>query len=309
MAATAIPLSPDLEWPHRIRSVAFLAMGKRQPALMEAEEAVRLAPADPMTHAALANARLARRQFRAATESAKTVLSLAPNALEGHELQARIAFSQRRWQEAEARYRKALSLDPLNWVLMNDLGLALRHLGRKREAIEALENAAKLNPRAKLAQDNLFQHVGGFVVNRILYLLYALLGIAIAISLSTWLKRSFDAGNPVVFSVMVLYVVVGVVGSFVTTERRKRTLSRVTQTFIDVRARRNVRGKGLYRFAWFMGAYVIFAGGMAAVALLNNGALFFLTLAAWSVGWWPGRGCGAEGFRRGSRLGAGVSGC
>src|SRR5262245_40137391 len=55
-------------------------------------------------------------------------------------------FEQHLWAEALAELRVATAINPYNPVWLHNLGLALDHLGRHEEAIEAYEQALAIDP-------------------------------------------------------------------------------------------------------------------------------------------------------------------
>lgn len=288
MARSAIAVAPNAEWPHRIRSLTLRAMRKRKEALDEAQQAVRLEPELAVAHAVLGMMQLANRKFDEATRSAEDVIRLGPELVEGHALLADIALARHRWRDAETLYHRALAIEPDNWALMNNLGLALKRLGRRREAVEAFENAARLNPRAELARNNLFSNARDFLVNRPLYVALAIVSLAPIVSIRTWLRAQWDANNPWLIASLYAYVIGMLVVVFWSERQRKRTLSQTTQNFYAVQARRMVRGKGLFRFAWMMGAYLIALAGMLLTVFLGSGVFFLVALAVaiiWLVIW------------------------
>jgi Tfp pilus assembly protein PilF len=89
-------------------------------------------------------------RFQKATE-------LDPNYAEAHMNVGVTLAEAARWQEAVAAYRRALALPtlPTPHVAYQNLGLALYHLKRYREAEEALRVALRLDPQMGVAYYNL----------------------------------------------------------------------------------------------------------------------------------------------------------
>lgn len=286
MARSAIGLAPDAEWPHRVRSIALRAMRKRRDSLAEAREAVRLAPTQALPLVALGLAQLDNRKFDEATRSAEAAVRLSPETVEGHALLADIAFVRRRWRDAEPLYRQALAIEPNNWILMNNFGVTLTHLRRKREAIAIFEDAARLDPRARLPQQNLFRLAGKLLINRPLYVILGLVGLAVAISLNTWLRAAWDANNPWLIGAVVLYLF-GFLGVVYLSERsRKRRFSPTTQNFYTAEKRRIWRQRGLTGF--FIGSLLIVVVVLGATVMLDVAAISLVVVPAvlaWMAAW------------------------
>ena len=286
MARSAIGIAPEMEWPHRVRSLALRAMRKRRDALSEAQEAVRLAPNHAVVLAALGVMQLENRKFDEATRSAQAAVRLSPETVEGHALLADIAFARRRWREAEPLYRQALAIEPNNWALMNNFGVTLTHLGRKPEAMEIFEKAVRLDPRAGLPQQNLFRLARKLLVNRPLYVILGLLSLTVVISINTWLRAAWDANNPWLIGGLVLYIF-GFLGVAYLSERsRKRRFSPTTHNFYTAEQRRIWRQRGLTGF--FIGAFLIVVAVMAVTVVLDVGAVSLVVVPAvlaWIAAW------------------------
>lgn len=83
-------------------------------------------------------------------------LSLAPESAAVRNLMGVVALKRRRFKEAEQHLRRALELEPQNYEVINNLGLAVsRRRGRRREAIDLFTRAAELHPGAGAAESNL----------------------------------------------------------------------------------------------------------------------------------------------------------
>jgi tetratricopeptide (TPR) repeat protein len=129
-ATTAIELDPERDLPHRQASIASSRRGLHRQAIAHAEEAVRLAPAEPAGFLALARALLrAKRDLCRARRSAIEAMVMAPDFAEAHLVFGMIAAAEREDAAAEAALRRALTLDPANVSARNELArLSLRRL-------------------------------------------------------------------------------------------------------------------------------------------------------------------------------------
>jgi len=162
-AARAVSVDPEDEWPHRLLSVALHENGKRRAALQAAREAVRLGPNVPEALFTLVQAQLACRRRLEAVATAQHLTTVAPGEVLTHRALGDIAMARRDWGGAEMHLRRAVARDPESYVALNNLGLVLHHLGRDREAIERFHEAARANPAAGEARGNLIGAVRRFL--------------------------------------------------------------------------------------------------------------------------------------------------
>ena len=142
---------------------ALVQTGQFKAALNAARLAQQIQPTSPRVLQMLAEAQLALNQPAEAAETTTRIIELAPNSAGGYDLRGRIASSRKHYADAEVDFREALRLEPGNWALYNNLGVALRHLKRDKEAIEALAKAAAINPNARVVRRNLFGATTGYI--------------------------------------------------------------------------------------------------------------------------------------------------
>jgi tetratricopeptide (TPR) repeat protein len=153
----AIELGPDLEWPHRLASVAELGLGNVPRAIAAARESVRLAP-----HLAAAHAQLGcalgkgdRGMHQEAAREAERAVTLAP-ADAGILVMAGNAALSMRWDWlAEQRFANALALDPTRTDALNNLSLVRLRGGSPVAAAAGFSKAAALDPARDLHRRNL----------------------------------------------------------------------------------------------------------------------------------------------------------
>ncbi|MGH9754607.1 MAG: tetratricopeptide repeat protein [Blastocatellia bacterium] len=154
-AEIAIHNEPWNEWGHRLRGLSLLRIGRKSEALASAEEAVRLAPYLQQTLCLLTEAQIANQRLSEARQTALRAREIAPEAPESHLALALVAGEYKSWPEKEEHLRKALSLNPTSYAVLNDLGVCLLNQKREREAIEMLRQAARANPAAEVVRNNL----------------------------------------------------------------------------------------------------------------------------------------------------------
>jgi len=138
-------------------------LGKHRAALQAAREAVRLGPDVPEALFTLVQAQLACRRRREAATTAHHLTAVAPGEVLTHRALGDVAMAGRDWGRAETHFRRAVARDPESFVALNNLGFVLHHLGRDREAIERFHEAARANPAAGEARENLIGAVRRFL--------------------------------------------------------------------------------------------------------------------------------------------------
>jgi tetratricopeptide (TPR) repeat protein len=120
-----------------------------------ARESVRLAPSDPNGYLRVADALRMTQDYSEAQVAAQEAIRLAPNSPAVWVTASLVALSTKSWETAITACRKALSIDPSNYSAMNNLGVALRASGKKREGTKVLAEAARIDPDAPTARTNL----------------------------------------------------------------------------------------------------------------------------------------------------------
>jgi tetratricopeptide (TPR) repeat protein len=142
---------------------SLLNRGKSRKALGIARRADLQKPGDPWVLEALASAQLACGKTTDAAETASRLIQLIPQTAAAYDLRGRVDLKRRRFVDAEAFFRHALTLDPGNPSLINNLGVALREQNRKEEARAAFEAAWRINPTNPKARKNLFTSTQAYV--------------------------------------------------------------------------------------------------------------------------------------------------
>ena len=89
----------------------------------------------------------------------------------GYRSRAAVALEQQRWAEAEQELEALVAISPNDATAWNNLGVALEHQHKNREAVEAFARAASLSPHNRLPGSNLVREMQRY------------LGFAVAIAL------------------------------------------------------------------------------------------------------------------------------
>jgi len=165
VADQAIRLAPGEAVAFRLRSSSLSALARQSTkdlrarlggeAVASARESVRLAPADPNGPIALAEALSVTGASVEADRWVQEAIRMAPSSPTTWVTASMVAIGARNWPAAVEASRHALALDPGNYAALNNLGVALRAGGHRREGTRALAQAARVNPDALTARRNL----------------------------------------------------------------------------------------------------------------------------------------------------------
>lgn len=162
-ASRAAAIAPDLEWPHRLASIALIGLGKTRRAVEEAREAVRLAPHEWRTHVQYAEASMRHGDLSTASAAATEAVRLGPNEPPAHMIVGAIAVRANRRADAAAAFRRVLALDPDNSAAHHELArLNLRRRlvgnlspGRLARAGGGFSDALRADPRSEASRRSL----------------------------------------------------------------------------------------------------------------------------------------------------------
>ena len=165
MAGRAVAAAPDLEWAHRLRSAALVALakdaagGQRAALADEAREAarqsVRLAPGLPVTYRNAVTAEITAGDLAAASMALQRLLLLAPEDAESWNTAALLALAAHDPITAEQHARRAIELDPNSSEAWNNLGVAQQRSGRMKDAVSSYVQSARLDPGEELTRRNI----------------------------------------------------------------------------------------------------------------------------------------------------------
>jgi tetratricopeptide (TPR) repeat protein len=164
-ADEAIALDPNSAVGYRLKSLATATMARRETsgdrltlghaAVDAAREAVRLQPREPSGYGVLAQALTTIYAQIEADATVQELIALAPQQASTWVTTSFVALEGKHWDVCIDASRKALRLDPNNYSALNNLGVALRASGHKREAADVLAQAIRVNPDATIARRNL----------------------------------------------------------------------------------------------------------------------------------------------------------
>lgn len=162
-AKKAVESNPEDSWSHRLLAITYKNGGRRHEAVKAAKKAVKLDAYDPANWHTLASTQLQIYDLKAARETTEKLLEIAPDWSLTHQMFSLIALGEENYKEAEIHCRRELELDPTSYTGLNNLGVTLMNQGRKREAIEIFNRAAKLAPNEYHAKGNLESAVSQYI--------------------------------------------------------------------------------------------------------------------------------------------------
>ncbi len=145
----ALAVDEPREWYHRIHAMALARKGKLDQAAAAADEAIRLDSEQGLAHALLAQVRFLQGRRGTAQVLARRAAELLP----ADPLPCRLLgdfFLEDDPAEAEKWYRDSLELEAGQAVLLNNLAVALRVLGRDTEADSVHQSAVLLDSSLSL---------------------------------------------------------------------------------------------------------------------------------------------------------------
>jgi tetratricopeptide (TPR) repeat protein len=125
---------------------ALLRQGKRDEAIAEYREAIRLQPDLVAARNNLGSALIGANQWAEAIAEYREVIRLEAGNAEAHNNLGTVLAEQRKWAEAIAEFREAIRLQPDRSVSHSNLGSALSHQGKLDEAILECREAIRLQP-------------------------------------------------------------------------------------------------------------------------------------------------------------------
>ena len=196
-ARRAVSLAPDLEWPHRIISIAHWQAGRGQDAVTAAREAVRLAPSLALAHGQLARALSIEgiHRLRESKREAEEALRLAPNDAAIHTMAGSAALHTHRYRLAEKHFLGALAIDPDNSHALNDLAIARLRQLRLLSAAQGFKSVGAMAPSSDLGRRNTDATIGRFFLT----LIWLIVGISLLTLLNRW-AATIALGIPVLIA-------------------------------------------------------------------------------------------------------------
>lgn len=159
-AGRARAAEPQHEWGYRLGAIAALHRSDARSARELAQEAVRKAPWEPLTHSVLVSVLLATDELALAQVHAEEMLRLAPDRADAHETIGRVHLAWGRLEDAERSLRRALAIDPQDSECMALLATTLERRGQRAAAHELRLTALRSDPQNERRQQDVLRRRG-----------------------------------------------------------------------------------------------------------------------------------------------------
>lgn len=132
---------------HDSLGVALDAEGRHQEALEHYKEAISINPDYAHAYYNLAGAMIDQKNFEEAEKYLRKTIALNPRFANAHnKLGIILEMYHKKYGEAIYHYEEELKLQPNNYGVHYNIGIALAQTGRREEAIEHFRTATRLNP-------------------------------------------------------------------------------------------------------------------------------------------------------------------
>jgi tetratricopeptide (TPR) repeat protein len=159
----AIALNPRVPRVWVNKGTVFAEMNKNDSAFVCFERAIQLKPDYPEALSNRGGVRSRMEDLAGAVEDFSRAIALQPTFRDAYNNRALVYFKMGEFEKAVADRRRVIDLDPrnpMNYVQMGSIALALQQLDRPREAIAAYDDAIALAPETDR------QRLGGYYLRR-----------------------------------------------------------------------------------------------------------------------------------------------
>jgi len=222
----ALALDPDNWTYHNLKAARLCVVERPHEALEHANTSLRLAPEQALVHSLLGRVYDDLSQPYQAYNAHAAAVKLAPDNTNILNYAATHALLNERWTEAEDLLRRALAIHAHDAVMLNNLGLALRHQGHNEQAALAFRSAILADPNLKIAKRNahrsLTKLTGGARAAGAMgiFAVVTKLGAPVAIVLT----HAARAIRPSIFLICIILVIgsIGAAWAWRTSKRAKR---------------------------------------------------------------------------------------
>ncbi len=151
----ALAVTTDNYMAHEKLGEALASDGRRQEAIAQLRETVRLTPTFAEAHVALADALLEEHDDAGALAHYAEALRLKPEDATAHAKLGSALWHAGNAAEARTQFEEAVRLAPGDAESLSNLGAVLLGLGRREEALTRLDAAVRLDPSNAAAHGNL----------------------------------------------------------------------------------------------------------------------------------------------------------
>jgi tetratricopeptide (TPR) repeat protein len=192
MAQQAVGLAPDEPLGHYALAVSYLQRNRNEEAAAAIQESLRLDPHDADAFAVLSRSHLARQRYQPSLDAAVQGLAIDPDHLDCCNLRSISLERLGRGDEAIASAGETLRRDPDNPMSHAAHGHALLNAGRYKEAQVAFREALRLDPHQEMARIGLINALNNrSIFFRMVHRFYVLLSrmnssAAFALIIGAW---------------------------------------------------------------------------------------------------------------------------
>ena len=154
-AQEAVRLAPDNSRAHLALGYAYFAGAEEDKAAAEYEKALKLNPKEGEAYLALGQIRFFQRRYAQAAENFQQAIQVSPNLPSAYAGMAKIFLQQGRSAEARSMLVKVVALDPQDWESQYQLAVLLNEAGEAGRATDLLEKVTRLHPEFLPAHEQL----------------------------------------------------------------------------------------------------------------------------------------------------------
>jgi len=154
-AQEAVRLAPDNSAAHVALGRAYFAGAEEDKAAAEFEKALKLNPNEGEAYLALGQIRFFQQRFKQAAENFQQAIQVSPDLAPAYAGMAKIFIQQGRSAEARGMLEKVVALDPQDWQSQYQLAVLLNEAGEAASATGLLEKVARRRPDFLPAQEQL----------------------------------------------------------------------------------------------------------------------------------------------------------
>ena len=145
-AQEAVRLAPDNSGAHVALGRAYFAGAEEDKAAAEYEKALKLNPKEGEAYLALGQIRFFQRRYAQAAENFQQAIQVSPDLAPAYAGMAKIFLQQGRSAGARNMLEKVVALDPQDWQSQYQLAVLLNEAGEAGAATDLLEKITRLHP-------------------------------------------------------------------------------------------------------------------------------------------------------------------
>jgi tetratricopeptide (TPR) repeat protein len=186
---------------------------------------------------------------------------------------AAVALAQQRWSEAEQELQALVAISPNDATAWNNLGVALEHQQKNKQAVESYARAAALGSNNRLPAANLVREMQRYLGFAVAFALFKIIDIGL---------RFVPMPNDARTVVTVIAVVLLTLGAFVYYQRQREQLPDETWRAYKsemARTRRLRYGGVAFVFAGFLAFAVVFFILVQIPGLAPDGTVVLVAVA------------------------------